>query len=320
MQKPHLLLTVLLGITLVFHSCTKEEVKPENEIGLSEYIDEYEGQFKREFTVSDKNGNTAFYAAYSKDEEMLNNFVNNTKFTLTTNDVDIESMKNKLRPDHNKNKVKQNHDEEDDGITIELITSNVKKGITNFSLNIIEPTQKTSKRYITRTFKTSKAFMAIRNTGSSMFLEKVGTTKCLLCTFKWETYYNDFYSNYSDWIFDNKNDYYRVGIKIMYSTGDNISYSITYNDNEYRGDYCTIGNWNGGYGCYVGTAPSGTTAFMYPNKFGNFYYTKVSTGTTCPYPGSWYDGANCYVCDIPDNTTTYGYISLNRWYIKSELE
>ena len=57
---------------------------------MSEISGEYEGQFKREFIVSDNNGNTAFYAAYSKDKYELDEFVENTEFSLTTNDVNVD--------------------------------------------------------------------------------------------------------------------------------------------------------------------------------------------------------------------------------------
>lgn len=72
--------------------------------------------------------------------------------------------------------------------------------------------------------------------------------------------------------------------------------------------YCPyIGSYDGA-NCYVGTAPTGTTAFIHN---GNFYYTPLNG--TCPYPGSSYDGANCYVTAIPSGAQPF--IHNNKWYV-----
>lgn len=306
MKKSKVLLFLMLGIFVVFQSCQKNELINEKEkvieeVGVSKINDEYTGQFKKEFTVSDGNGNTAFYTAYCKDENELNEFIENTKFTLTTNDIDIEAVKNAPLPNcskKNKSNIKKNND---NGVTIELVTSNIKEGVQNISLNVTE--QNPNKSTKTRTYKTSGDFIAIDNTSSSAFLIKTGVTDCYFCSWDWSDYYFDLYDDEYFWNYDKYDDYYKVGIIVRYDS-DIHTYLISYNENEYRGNSCTIGTSNGGYSCYVGTPPAGTTAFTYPDKFGNFYYTRVSSGTTCPYPGSWYDGANCYVCDIPDYTTT----------------
>ena len=64
-----------------------------------------------------------------------------------------------------------------------------------------------------------------------------------------------------------------------------------------------------GANCYIGTPPSGTSAFIYAN---NFYYTPVGT-SSCPYPGSWYDGANCFVANI--HASADPFIWSNNWYV-----
>lgn len=70
-----------------------------------------------------------------------------------------------------------------------------------------------------------------------------------------------------------------------------------------------IGRWDGA-NCFIGAAPTGTTAFQYKN---NFYYTP-SAGNQCPLAGSWFDGANCFVTPIPVNTTPF--IWNNGWYVQ----
>lgn len=70
-----------------------------------------------------------------------------------------------------------------------------------------------------------------------------------------------------------------------------------------------MGSYDGA-NCYVGTPPSGTSAFIYAN---NFYYTPVGANS-CPYAGSWYDGANCFVANIHASATPF--IWSNNWYVQ----
>jgi len=324
MKKLKLLLILLLGLFVTFQSCKKKELKTEQEkiieeVGISEVNDEYAKQFKKEFTVSDEIGNTAFYVAYCKDENELNDFFKNTDFTLTTNDVDIEAVKN-TQVSENENIDDKNNVQEDDedGITVELITTNLKAGVECISLNVKE--NNNDKRIKKRKYTTSGIFIAVKNTGYSTFYAKSGFSDCWYCSWNWgarkKLYYNQFefetnmYNGHAAW--------YKVGVHIEYDTNDD-QYSVSYNDNDFRGTNCAIGTLDGANHCYVGLAPSGTTAFMYPHNQGNFYYSPRSYGTKCPYPGSWYDGANCYVCDIPTQGFTYGFIWSNRWYVQPKL-
>jgi hypothetical protein len=84
-----------------------------------------------------------------------------------------------------------------------------------------------------------------------------------------------------------------------------------FNQNPSLALNCPCGGYDGA-NCYVGTAPSGTTAFIYSN---NFYYTPVN-GNQCPLAGSSFDGANCFVRSIPSNTT--GFIFNNSWYVQEQ--
>jgi len=67
-----------------------------------------------------------------------------------------------------------------------------------------------------------------------------------------------------------------------------------YNQSTNRGtqptNRCPDGGWFNSMHCYIGSAPSGESAFIYAD---NFYHTPIGC-CNCPQPGSWYDGANCY--------------------------
>lgn len=76
-------------------------------------------------------------------------------------------------------------------------------------------------------------------------------------------------------------------------------------------DHCpVIGSYDGA-NCYIGSPPTGTTAFIYAN---NFYYTPVN-GNQCPLPNSWFDSLNCFMMPIPTQTTPF--IFQNGWYVQS---
>jgi hypothetical protein len=70
---------------------------------------------------------------------------------------------------------------------------------------------------------------------------------------------------------------------------------------------CPTGGTFDGANCYIGTPPSGTTAFIWSD---NFYYS----GNNCTYPGSGFDGANCYLQPILSNSI--GFIWSNNWYLR----
>lgn len=74
-------------------------------------------------------------------------------------------------------------------------------------------------------------------------------------------------------------------------------------------DPCPSGGWYDGENCYMGSAPSGTQAFIWG---GNYYYTPLGTNS-CPLAGSYYDGANCFVMPVPGGVNPF--ISAGQhWY------
>lgn len=82
---------------------------------------------------------------------------------------------------------------------------------------------------------------------------------------------------------------------------------------DFRGRSCKIGSYDG-KNCHVGSAPSGTHAFIWGNAF---YYTYASGPNKCPYPGSWDDSANCFVAWIPSGADPF--IWSNNWYVKGDI-
>jgi hypothetical protein len=86
-----------------------------------------------------------------------------------------------------------------------------------------------------------------------------------------------------------------------------------YNQSLERGtmptDRCPDGGTFDGSNCYIGTPPSGETAFIWDEKF---YYTPVGC-CDCPQPESSFDGANCHIMPIPENSI--GFIASNSWYL-----
>jgi hypothetical protein len=112
-------------------------------------------------------------------------------------------------------------------------------------------------------------------------------------------------------------DTYKMRMAVHRDTEDNVypTYSVyeIVRDYQKQGKNCLMGTFASS-NCYVGSAPNGTSAFIYDNKF---YYTPVN-GSQCPLPGSNFDGANCYVANVP--TYAFPLIWNNSWYIEPYLD
>ena len=137
------------------------------------------------------------------------------------------------------------------------------------------------------------------------FEEDGGNTTTVYVNYKME---NGLTASISYTIKDKDDD---LGLKTVHYS-DYVG--MAYNTGKFKwknnnSTYCPyIGSWDGA-NCYVGSAPSGTQAFIYAN---NFYYTDING--SCPYPGSWFDGANCYVTSIPSGASPF--IWHNNWYVE----
>jgi len=76
------------------------------------------------------------------------------------------------------------------------------------------------------------------------------------------------------------------------------------------GEFCPKGSSYDGANCYFGTAPAGSTAFIYDHSF---YNSPLHADTRCP--GGAYDGDNCFMRPVPSAYSPFIYH--NSWYTKS---
>jgi hypothetical protein len=111
------------------------------------------------------------------------------------------------------------------------------------------------------------------------------------------------FSSLSDDQIETINSYTSLFIDLV----DNYNQSLE--EGSPPADRCPNGGTFDSSNCYVGTSPSGETAFIWDE---NFYYTPVGC-CDCPQPGSSFDGANCYIMPIPENSI--GFIESNSWYL-----
>ncbi len=317
----------LITLVITFVSCKKEEQVLQKEVGkeISDSKIQNDGKFKKEIIVTDESGvNQAFFAIYSDDEQLLSEYLESTRFSLKINEneklksTDL-SKQNILDSDNT-----DNYDlTQEPKIIVELVTANLQDNVTNYSLEVNSVKTKSTRDWITGYpvgYTTSNDFIgAVHKGWGHKFIAKLRYRTHWYSSWQYLTV-----NGANAWFIypfgqyyiclDEDYSFYKRGIIIyphLYQNG--INYTISYNSDDYRGHYCTILGSYDGANCYVGTPPSGTTAFIYAN---NFYYTPVS-GNQCPRPGSWFDGSNCFVMDIPNSCSPF--IWSNKWYVRSDL-
>lgn len=118
----------LIAVIITLMSCEKEEQnllkKNNNEISDSQA--QNEGKFKKEIIVTDASGNNqAFYAIYSDDEQLLNNYLEANHLSLNINKDDNETIKNTdlISNQYLKSTTSENFDlSQEPKIIIELVT------------------------------------------------------------------------------------------------------------------------------------------------------------------------------------------------------
>jgi hypothetical protein len=310
----------MFSIIIIFFSCTKEDQKlnmknSDASIGT-------EGKFVKEIVVYDENlENSAYFRISSDTEQFLNDYLNSFTLTLRTDNNFIPDLK----LDENKNgsvdpEKRDNYNlSSEPMVIVELITANLNNDVTNYYLEL-QSNQLRSTDWVMGTpvgYITSNNFIGVVHyeEGYEILVQKRYKDHWYS---SWKNYgstywVGKYYLQY--WLYYNLGDYYRRGLVVypcLYQQYTN--YFIAYSNEEFRGNECAIGSWDN-RNCCVGTPPSGTTAFMYPNNHGNFYYTPVN-GNQCPRPGSYFDGNNCFVISIP--SSTWGFIYNNKWYVKGE--
>jgi hypothetical protein len=325
MKKNYIMLIVLLlfiGVT----SCEKDEtnvIESKVEVSCSEALSD--GKYLKEIVVTDETGkNQAFYAIYSNDETLLNQFYESHNFLITIEKHDIKSMKprsetlnlKESKSDFNERDYPGLNSSEPD-INIILINYNIEEGTASFSLSIESNYVKNDYPVNTSiTYQTTEDFIGVvhRCHGHDFIIEMI-YKNCWLCFEK--NYLQDGYLKY--WkIYPNPNHYYsdyldistwRRAIRVYrHINQSSINYEIVYSVNNFRGQECLLGTYdNNNYGeCYVATAPVGSTPFIWgPNPNDLRFYYHALNGNQCPLAGSWFDGYSCFVVAIPTGAEPY---------------
>jgi len=328
---------LFLILILVVFSCKKDEISLPIESFDSEFVNEY-GQFQKELIVYDQSGENSLYLLLHSDysgaiehylrtvdlslELSVENSINNLKTGTVGNKVENVTEKGSIPPEILKRQV-----------SIELITENIQENVEKYYLNVKHKVNKLKSDFIFHpdycvTYKTSGDFIGVSNYGSWSHEDKWDIYCALEKTNSWLAGWDILWDGFLDgYLYDSYywawldftstgNPYYKIGA-LLYTDPRVPTYNflIAYNKNSFYGHTCSLGSYDT-RNCYIGTAPSGTTAFMWPDAQGNFYYSPIN-GNECPYPGSSFDGANCYVVDIPSNCE--GFIYNNSWYVKPDL-
>jgi hypothetical protein len=328
-----ILLSTLVFIVF-FISCEKEQTN--NELADFDLVSqiENEGKFKEEIVVFDESGrNQAFYAIYSDDKILLAEYLKKHEFTLKINELNVEETQVSNFNNYNDYLKSGKNDfdlTQEPKIIVELVTTNLQDNVKSYSLEINGINLKSANDFIFGYpvgYTTSNDFIGAVHRGYGYefvvrFSYKTG----------WLSSWKDFVVNGGNaWFVYPSNEYYislgesydfykrRIIIYPHYYQSS-TNYHIAYVRNDYRSRTCEIGTYDYNvYGeCYVGTAPVGTTAFIWgPNENQlSFYYTPVN-GNQCPMAGSSFDGANCYVMAIPAGCEPY--IWGRSWLVKSNI-
>lgn len=332
-MKKILQFALLIVLTTLF-SCEKEDQKLQKEIvnGVSDSQAFREGKFKKEIIISDASGsNQAFYAIYSDDEKLLNDFLESNQLSLITNDGknQIFNSSDLFSDQQSIFKTSENFNlEQEPKIIIDLVSTNLLENVSSFLLEV-EPNEiKSTNDFIFGYpvgYTTQNDFIGAVHRGNGYeFVAKLRYKKNRLSQWhdleinganSWFIYPSGAYYC----ALDEDNDLFKRGIVIyphQYQSG--VNYHIAYEHEDFRSRICEIGTYDfNNYGeCYVGTAPEGTSAFIYgPNSHNlSFYYTPKN-GNQCPLAGSYFDGANCFVMSIPSTCEPYTW--QRNWLVKS---
>lgn len=311
MKKNYIMLIVLvlfLGAT----SCEKDEtnvIESKVEVSCSEALSD--GKYLKEIVVTDETGkNQAFYAIYSNDETLLNQFYDSHNFLITIDKHDIKSMKmrdetlhlnDEKRDFFEKDYPSVNTNEPD--INIILIKYNLEDNVNSFTLSVEAISSKNYNFSAAIGYTTTEDFIGIIHRCQGYeFLIRMTYKNCWLCPTKdvIKDGQNAWIINsnpggfYYDWL--SMETWRRSIIVIPHIYQTTINYEVVYSADNFRGRQCLLGTYdvNNYSECYVATAPVGSTPFIWgpnPNDL-RFYYHAIN-GNQCPLAGSWFDGYSC---------------------------
>ncbi len=305
----------ILLVFVIITSCEKED---EKKVNVSEYIKEW--QYCKDIEVTDESGeNSVFLSIKSNEQNLLDAYLENIQFNLSLNSSGISSTMfseqktpnlDSLSPVFNLSKEPK--------IVIELIADNIKQKDTEFQL---EFKTKNLKSNITdflwdnpTAYETSGDFIGVFHwyEGYEFFAAINYRTNWYNLLWKsWEVNGKKYWLvDYGQSFYFGENKYKTMLIIYPHKKQVGINYRLAYSRSELRGSDCSIGSFDG-HNCFVSSVPTGSNAFVYPDKYGALYYTPVS-GNKCPNGGG-FDGANCKVADIPAGT--WGFVYNNSLYV-----
>lgn len=311
--------TLNLFIILFFLTSCQKEI---NET-VSENKSDYEGWFSNDIEVWDNDGiNSAYFTIYAKTEPLLEDFMQKNHLTLFTNTDDDLLLKSDMVSNSivkpNDTALKYYNVTDEPSIIISHITSNLVEGNTSFQLKVENNYQKSSNDWI------HGSIYGYETTNSFIGLVHWQEPYEVIVHHRWKQNMISFWqhNDVSYWVGNFGVYWYKFDWGSVYKRGltvrhhlyqQDLPYYMAYNSFDFRGNICEIGSWDS-RNCYVGAPPVGTTAFMYPNNQGRFYYSALAGNNKCPLAGSWFDGYNCAYLDIPEDKT-YGFIWDNKWYV-----
>lgn len=320
----------------VFNGCQKENPITKKELPdfvSSKYVSEF-GKYQKELLVFDATKeNSILVVCHSENEDALNQYLNTTDLELIVGNSSMDKPMKSIRiskPDSlNKHAIPQAL--EGRMVSIDLITYNLKPEIKGYSLSVKTRANQLKSvgpgfSFGSHAFYKSSVhanFIGVWHYGNGWGEDMYDcycyfkTTDCMLCS--WNTRSEGLISD--DYLYWGKIDFrgismdpfYKLGIEVYNdSRATTRNYEIAYTPSQFYSHSCAIGSYDS-RNCYVGSAPSGTTAFYLD---GHLYYTPIN-GNQCPLPGSSFDTINCYVMDYPSNSQPF--ISGNSWYVKPML-
>ncbi|MBW6492062.1 MAG: hypothetical protein K0B15_12800 [Lentimicrobium sp.] len=321
-----ILFTILAALSLLVISCSKEG---DNAQAISnKSVDEGQHLFSKEIVVSDETGkSTAYYRVYSEEKSLVNDYLTAYSLKLITG---VDHLESGNMTDHllgyDKAKKSDSYSDEEPKIFVEFITANLEEGVSGFQLDVKLNQLKSSNNWIMGYpvgYTTSNNFIGVVHYLEGWeILVKMQYKENWLSSWK----YVVINGIESWWVGTNLNQYwlrfstgnYNKRGLVIYPHRDQtvLNYKIAYSLEEFRGRDCAIGTYDS-RNCHIGVAPVGTSAFMWPDRYGAHYYTPIN-GNQCPMPGSSFDGSSCFVVDIPENLT-WGFTWNNNWYVAGNI-
>jgi hypothetical protein len=330
MKKNHYVL-LCLALAGMVTSCQKEQTATSLPHTTHPSVYQPDGRFKKEITLSDESGrNTLFLAVYSNKQEALDNYLKNTELKLViAKEEEIAQLK-KQGLDQQRNSQSEEHNAEEetniDGVTVETINSNIEENVTGY---YIDAKVKSS----SRTFEDGGSkveyidesdWIGVVHTGGIYDIGVLFRYKPNAILSPWRDYGKTLLSGlskipteYSAYLYAPKSN--RISAVVALDKRQaTITYKVYYDLNQYRGRDCRYGGTYDGES--MGTAPAGTTAFIWSSNPSNphLYYTPLN-GNQCPLPQSGFDGANCHITNplLQGLSVDWDapFIWNNRWYL-----